>query len=157
MKYLLPGPTAVKLILAFEEHQIPLKQETVVNTSIHFVDKLPFQPWGRSRYYAKVWGKYRIFFNKNFDGQRDLSELIQKHPKRLAHEFVHIKQIEERGSWFKFCVTYIWGLISAKFNYRKNPMEAQAYSVDTDIGASFLNKLDSPLDWHYLSHSLQPE
>lgn len=44
----------------------------------------------------------------------------------IAHECVHLDQIERLGPW-RFSVLYVFWLI--KYGYRANPLEVEAYAV----------------------------
>lgn len=53
----------------------------------------------------------------------------------LSHEYIHIKQYEDVGSWLKFYILYIWYFLKLyictfnwKMSYYTVPFEAEAYA-----------------------------
>jgi hypothetical protein len=71
---------------------------------------------------AQVFG-YSIYVRK------DLKFTFSK----LAHELVHVMQIERTGSFSVYCLQYLADL--AKYGYRKAPLEVEAFKANIKYGA----------------------
>ncbi len=52
---------------------------------------------------------------------------------KLAHELVHVMQIERTGSFSVYSLQYLTDL--AKYGYSKAPLEIEAYKANTKYGA----------------------
>lgn len=94
---------------------------------VHFVDELPYQPWGD--YHAKVWGAYNLYIRK--DKYADAQALFTSSSgiTLFAHECVHLLQIHKEGSFLAFAIKYALDYILSGFSYRKISYEREAYGM----------------------------
>jgi hypothetical protein len=72
---------------------------------------------------AQVFG-YSIYVRKDLDFTFS----------KLAHELVHVMQIERTGSFSVYALQYLTDL--AKYGYAKAPLEVEAYKANKKYGAS---------------------
>ena len=104
---------------------------------MHFVDELPYQPWGD--YHAKVWGPYNLYILKSKYANPQELFTSSAGIRLFAHECVHLLQIHKEGSFLVFAVKYVLGFILSGFRYKKIPYEREAYSIESSLATQLVS------------------
>jgi len=131
----------IKIGLPLNEKEILLAKEIGIKfpkkVKIVYVDEVPF-PYENEQ--LKQMGLSFGFIGKGIVNQAQVfgySVYVRKDLNftfsMLAHELVHVMQVERAGSFANLVPQYFTDL--AKYGYSKAPLEVEAYKANTKYGA----------------------